>query len=145
MNTLNFTKKIVFLAVVLVAVVAFFYMRGLFSNKQVVREASDQIKIISTNPLVIENQVFLPTQNIEVTFNKPLVNEPETRVLFEPVVDFRKELSLDRKTIKIILNKPLQLGQGYTLFIKAGTKFEGGKDMENDQIFHFTTINYRGV
>lgn len=139
----RFIQKLIILIVVLSIVLVVVHQQKIF-NKPPNSPSEEKIMVLSTNPSPIDGQVLLPTQNLEVTFNKPLINEPETNVLFDPVVDFKKELSLDRKTVKIILNKPYQLGQGYTFFIKKGAKFDG-LNLEDDIIFHFRTINYRGI
>ena len=104
--------------------------------------------VVTTNPAAMKEKktvVVLPTQSIEITFNQPLENVPETRITIEPKADYKVELSSDKKTIKIIPITPYSLGQGYSLFIKADTKFDGKKTLGNDVDFHFATISYNGV
>ena len=109
---------------------------------------SDSITVVSTNPAPLKEKkevVVLPTQPIEVTFNQPLENIPETRITIEPKADVKVELSGDKKTLKITPNTPFALGQGYTMFIKGETKFDGKKTLGSDIDFHFATISYNGV
>ncbi len=109
---------------------------------------TDSPVVVSTNPPTMKEKktvVVLPTQPIEITFNQPLENVPETRITIEPKADYKVELSGDKKTIKIIPVTPYSLGQGYSLFIKADTKFDGKKTLGSDVDFHFATISYNGV
>lgn len=109
---------------------------------------SENIEIVSTLPAELKEKkdvIVIPTQVIEITFNQQLENVPETRVVIEPELKYKVELWNDRKTVRIIPDKALTLGQGYTLFIKGDTKFEGKKTLGQDIDFHFTTISYRGV
>lgn len=109
---------------------------------------SDNIELVSTNPegLIKKQEVIiLPNQSIEFTFNQPLENVPETKIAIEPTFEVKVELSKDRKTARLTPSKPFALGQGYTLFIKGDTKFEGKKQLGRDLDFHFSTISYKGV
>lgn len=105
---------------------------------------NDSPAIISTKPDPLEGAVIGGSETIELTFNKPLVNDP-ARVVIEPKVDFTVELSTDHKTIKITPKQPFPLGQGYTLTIKAGYGFDTREKLDQDIIFHFRTIKYQGV
>lgn len=110
---------------------------------------SDKLQIISTNPNPLEEATILPTQYIEITFNKPLfVSEFKHR--FDPEIDHEVKVINGRdyafgSTFRIIFKKPLELGGGYTLFILSTTKTEEGLGLPNDLIFHFQTIPYKGV
>ena len=109
---------------------------------------SDSIELTSTSPSQLkakQDVTILPTQALTFTFNQPLQNVPETRYTIEPKADVKLQLSDDRKTLTITPNTPYSLGQGYTLFIKGGTKFDNNKTLGSDQDFHFSTINYTGV
>lgn len=109
---------------------------------------SDTISVVATNPAPLKEKktvVVLPTQPIEITFNQPLENVPETRFVIEPKADYKAELSGDRKTLIITPITPYALGQGYSLIIKGETKFEGKKTLGSDVDFHFATISYNGV
>lgn len=109
---------------------------------------SDSITVVSTNPSQMKEKktvVVLPTQTIEISFNQPLENLPETKIVIEPKADYKVELSDDRKTLKIIPVTPYALGQGYSLFVKGETKFDGKKTLGSDVDFHFATISYNGV
>ena len=106
---------------------------------------SDPPKIISTKPDPLDNTVIPADQVIEITFNRSLQNVPEFRIRFDPVVDYKVELSGDRKTAKIIFNKPLDLGTTYNLDILPETKFDGVGNWGQDKSFQFRTIKYTGV
>lgn len=109
---------------------------------------SDSPVVVATNPEAMKEKktvVVLPTQTIEISFNQPLENIPETKIVIEPKADYKVELSGDRKTVKIIPVTPYALGQGYSLFVKGETKFDGKKTLGNDVDFHFATISYNGV
>lgn len=102
-------------------------------------------KIISIKPDNLNDSVILSSQVIEITFNKMLVNGPETKVVIDPKIKFNVELSDDKKTAKIIPLDPYKLGQGYTLIIKSEAKFEGGEILGHEESFHFRTISYQGI
>lgn len=105
----------------------------------------DKPKIVSTKPDPLEDTIISATDIVEITFNRPLENVGEFKSHIEPKIDYKVELSGDRKTAKIIPAKPYQLGTTYTLFIKPDTKFDGVGDWRQDKTFHFKTITYRGV
>ncbi len=106
---------------------------------------SDSAQIVSTKPNPLEDTIVGANDTIEITFNKPLQNTGEFKVKIEPKVDFKLALSSDRKTGKIIPNKPYELGASYTLFIGTDTKFDGVGAWGQEKIYHFKTIHYRGV
>lgn len=121
---------------------------GTSVNPVSLSQETDNIEIVKMTPEGLKEKkeiVIVPTQVIEVTFNKKLENAPETKIMTEPLAEVRIELSDDKKTARITPVKPFSLGQGYTLFIKGSTKFEGGKTLGSDADFHFSVINYRGV
>lgn len=107
---------------------------------------SQEPSLVATNPSPLEEAVIPPTQVIELTFNMPLENIPEFKHKFDPIsFKYKIELSFDKKILKIIPEKPYEPGLGYTLFIMSGTKFEGKKTLGKDIIYHFRTVNYKGV
>lgn len=106
---------------------------------------NDPPKIISTKPDPLENAVVAANDTIEITFNRPLENVGEFKVRLETKKDFKVELSPDRKTAKIIPFKPYELGTTYTLFIGPDTKFDGVGAWGQEKIYHFRTIQYRGI
>lgn len=106
---------------------------------------SDSPKILSTKPNPLEEAVLGANDTVEITFNRSLQNSAEFRVRIEPKIDFKIELSSDRKTAKIIPLKLYELGTTYTLFIGTDTKFDGVGAWGQEKIFHFKTIRYRGV
>lgn len=106
---------------------------------------SDPPQIISTKPDPL-NEIIIPaSEPIEITFNRPLQNVPEFKIRIEPKPDYKVELSPDRKTARIIFNKPLDLGGSYTLYIQSDTKFDGVGEWREDKTYRFRTIKYTGV
>lgn len=102
-------------------------------------------KIVSTKPEPLEEAIITANEVIEITFNRPLENVGEFKARIDPKIDFKVELSGDRKTAKIIPAKTYDLGAGYTLFIGTETKFDGVGRWGEEKIFHFRTIKYRGI
>lgn len=107
--------------------------------------ASTSPTIISTKPDPLEGTIIKADEIIEITFSHPLENEPEFRRRFDPEIEYKIEVSSDKKVVKFIPEKPYELGVGYTLFISPETKFEGGGKLDGEKTFHFSTIKYRGV
>lgn len=112
--------------------------------KQEIKEDAEP-QIVSTKPEPLEDAIVSATEIIEITFNRPLENVGEFKSRIEPKIDYKVELSSDRKTAKIIPTKPYQLGATYTLFIGPDSKFDGVGSWGKDQTFHFRTIKYTGV
>ncbi len=106
---------------------------------------SEKPKIISTKPDPLEESIIPATQVIEITFNKPVENVGEFKNRIEPKIDYKVELSSDRKTARITPLKPYELGATYTLFIGTETKFDGVGRWGEEKIFHYKTITYRGI
>lgn len=106
---------------------------------------NDKPQIVSTKPDPLEDSIVSATDTIEITFNRPLENVGEFKSRLEPKIDYKVELSSDRKTARIIPTKPFQLGTTYTLFIGTETKFDGVGRWGEEKIFHFKTIKYTGV
>lgn len=102
-------------------------------------------KILSTNPDLSNNPVISPTQVIEINFNKPLLNAPETKIRFDPELKYKIELSDDKKVAKISPIETFGLGQGYTLFILSSTKLENGSELGKEYHYNFQTIEYKGI
>lgn len=130
-----------------------YFIKGSTASKRMVAPSSapqvqkdDQKPMItSTKPNPLEEAIISATEVVEVTFNRPLENVGEFKVKIDPKVDFKIELSGDRKTAKIIPTKPYELGSTYTLFIGTETKFDGVGRWGEEKIFHFRTIKYRGI
>lgn len=150
------TKKVLLLLVLIITAVSLFYSykksahtNGAVPAPSETPKQSDISKeaprIISTKPDPLEDTIISATDIVEITFNRPLENVGEFKSRIEPKIDYKVELSGDRKTAKIIPAKPYQLGTTYTLFIKPDTKFDGVGDWRQDKTFHFKTITYRGV
>ena len=138
---------LVALGLLLIAV----FSSGIYSNSHEqaentgVQQADGKPMIVQTNPKDLDQSTILPNQTLEIYFSEPLENVPETRWSVEPQADYKAELSDDRKTLKLIPNTPLNLGQSYTLFIKAETKIEGKKTLDKEYQYHFKTIDFKGA
>lgn len=102
-------------------------------------------KIISTKPDPLEDNIISGSDTVEITFNRPLENVGEFKSRIEPKIDYKVELSGDRKTAKITPLKPWALGTTFTLFIGTETKFDGVGRWGEEKVFHFRTIKYTGV
>lgn len=106
---------------------------------------TDKPQVVSTVPDSLEDTIVPATQVVEITFNRSLENSGEFKLKIEPKIDFKIELSQDRKTARIITSKPYELGSTYTLFIGPETKFDGVGRWGEEKVFHIHTIKYRGV
>ncbi|KKQ81574.1 MAG: hypothetical protein UT04_C0069G0001, partial [Candidatus Daviesbacteria bacterium GW2011_GWF2_38_7] len=106
---------------------------------------SDKPQIISTKPDPLDETIISAAEIIEITFNRPLENVGELKVKIEPNIEYKVELSGDRKTAKIIPVKPYNLGASYTLSIGPDSKFDGVGSWGKDKTYHFRTIKYTGV
>ena len=144
------TKKFLILIVLIFAFALAFY---LYKNSKPVNENNPKQedisqaspRIVSTKPDPLDENIISAMEIVEITFNKSLENVGEFKVRIEPKIDYKVELSGDRKTAKIIPAKPYQLGTTYTLFIGPETKFDGVGRWGEEKIFHFRTIKYTGV
>jgi len=149
-------KQIVILILILSAAGVLFIVKGNFKKadqenqklSQGKQPAEDELKIVSTTPDPLEGATILPTQNIEFKFNKQIaVSEFKHR--FDPNVDHNVEVNYNKQTnitiVTIKFSKPLDLGNGYTLFVLANTDSEDGKKLNRDYNYHFSTIKYKGV
>lgn len=149
-------KQLIILLVGLVgAILILIFQRGIYSQESSTTsttptpvtnsQSSEEPKVIATNPDPLENAVVLPNQTIEITFNLPIENIGELKNRIEPKLEYKIELSSDRKTAKFIPTKLFSLGHGYTIFILPDTKFDGKKVLKQEIIFHIRTIEYRGI
>ena len=114
-------------------------------------EISDnQLKIIATNPNPLDDATILPTQSIEITFNK-IIPKSEFKHEFSPEIPSHEVEALNGpdanngSVMKINFKEPLQLGAGYSLTISSGTRTGDGKSIDKEYIYHFKTIQYKGV
>lgn len=153
-------KKIgIFILIILIAGGLFFLVKNTSltkpNNPQTPSEAktnqpsqvsqTDKPQIVSTKPDPLDENIVTAAEIIEITFNRPLENVGEFKSRIEPEIEYKVELSGDRKTAKIIPAKPYPLGTGYTLFVKPDTKFDGVGNWGEEKVFHFRTIKYSGV
>ena len=141
-------KNIIIIIITIIIVILGFVLRQ-NPNKPTSLPQKEELKIISTNPNPLENTTILPTGTIEISFNKPIVVS-EFKHKFDPELEHEVEIinginnSLGH-TFKISFKKPLKLGSGYTLFILPNTHTEDGLKLDKEIIYHFKTIEYRGV
>lgn len=156
MTRLNSKQLVVAILIILGIILTFFFLRGTKQSDPPLSAAKNNSQptvvsqnappqIVSTKPDPLDDTIISATEVIEITFNKPLQNGPEFKVKIEPEVDFKVELSGDRKTAKITHSKPFELGKSYTLYIGPDTKFDGVNNWGQDKTFRFRTVRYRGV
>lgn len=154
----NLKRKIIAIVGIIGTLLIFIFYRGLggkpenIENKksqdqEVQQTSQDENKdiITSTKPSPLNEATILASQNIEVTFNYPIQNIPEFKHRIDPKLDYKIELSSDRKTVKIIPAKQFELGTAYTLYIQPGTKFDGRTELDKEILYHFRTVNYTGI
>lgn len=146
---MNFKRKLIIVLAVIGSLLILIFKYGLGikteTNTGTVDPEAEGIKIIMTSPDKLEDATILPNQTISITFNKSLESSAEVKISMEPPIEYKIELSEDQKTFKLTPKNVYLLGNGYTLKILGGTKFDGKKELGRDEIFHFRTINYRGV
>ena len=149
---MSFSKKITIALLILtsLAVIMFMSQKPPESTKTEVQtkpqvSETDSPQIVSTNPDPLEDNIVSATQVIEISFNRPLQNSGEFKLRIEPKIDFKIDLTQDRKTAKISFVKPLELGLTYTIFIGPETKFDGMGNWGQEKIYHFKTVKYTGV
>lgn len=152
MHNLSLKQKLIAAAIIIGSALILIFTQGLHPTEETPRieeptsnNSSTEANVVSTNPSPLDNTTILPTQSIEITVDTPLQNEPETKINIHPEIEYKLELTNNRKTIKITPNDTWGLGTGYSLSIKTETKFEQGKKLNEEKIYHFMTINYRGV
>ena len=143
--------KIIIIIIIILGPLAIFAYSQIKPESETSKETipsisdNDSPKIVSTKPTPLEEATVPAVDSIEITFNKPLQNPSEFKVRIEPKIDFKIELSSDKKVGKIILEKPLDLGMSYTLYIGRDTKFDGVGEWGMDKEFHFRTVSYKGI
>lgn len=149
---INLNRKIMVALVILAAAVAFFLRGVIFKSAPTQTSPSptpatqnDSPKIVSTKPDHLDEAIISGTEVIEITFTRPLENEGEFKRRIDPKIEYEVKLSQDRKTVSIIPKKPYELGTSYTLFILPDSKFDGGGRLDEEKIFHYHTIRYRGL
>lgn len=151
MPNFSLKQKIMVAIAIIGALLILLFQRGIYSKEssepvtqENVVNTHEQV-VISTMPSPLEEAIIVPTQVIEITFNLPLENVGEFKNRLEPKSDYTIKLSDDRKTVKIIPAPLFQLGTTFTLFILTDTKFDGGKRLDHELIYHFKTLEYKGV
>lgn len=106
---------------------------------------NEEPKVTATYPDPLDQAILTPSQSFNITFNYPLENQGELKLKFDPKLDYKIELSADRKTAKISPTSSFQIGNTYTLTIGPDTKFDGKKTLGHDILYHLKTIDYQGV
>lgn len=154
MMNISKTKLLLGLLLIGLAAIAFFFYKsnqtGQPEKKGIPTETAKQDdsipRVVSTKPDPLENTIVSATEIVEITFNKPLQNSGEFKLRMEPKIEYKVELSGDRKTARIIpLKDGYALSTTYTIFIGPDTKFDGSGNWGQDKVYHYKTITYRGV
>lgn len=144
-------KLVGIIVIVILSAVGFFIFKKQAAPKAEIQQTTTPTKedsspkIVSTKPDPLENTIIPADGIIEITFNAPLQNSGEFKTRIEPKVEYKIELSQDRKTAKIIFQQALELGRSFTLFIGPETKFDGVQNWGQEKIYHFHTVSYKGV
>lgn len=148
-------KPLLVIVIFLTTVIAFFIwnQKGKTSEKQAnqtpqasfLPSAKDPPQIVATKPDPLNDNIVSGSDIIEITFNRTLENVGEFKVRIEPKIEYKVELSGDRKTARVIPTKPYPLGTSFTLSIGPDTKFDGVGNWGQSKDFHFRTIKYTGV
>lgn len=147
-------QKIILAVLIVIGAILIYNFQNLLPSKSQSQKPIEQTpapsqnespEIVSTKPDPLEDTIITATEIIEITFNRPLENVGEFKLRMEPKIDYKLELSGDRKTAKIIPVKPYHLGTGYTIYIGTETKFDGIGRWGEEKIFHYRTIKYTGV
>ena len=153
MNILR-SKLLIFIVIIILGLVfIFLWVKDKNSQpqppKEVTQEQSDNLRVVSTKPDPLDNSTILPTDSLEITFNKP-ISVSEFKHHFDPEVEHEIE-AIGQSTpkgsyqFKISFKKPLELGAGYTLFVESRTKTNSGETLDHEYNYHIKTIGYRGV
>ncbi len=158
MNNLSLKQKIMIVVGIVGAILIAIFQHGLYSKPAPVSLNSNTLQnspttlpktnlpqIISTNPSPLEEAIIWAMQPVEITFNTPLENIPEFKYRFEPEVKMEVKLSNNNQTVTFTPKEPLKLGSVFTLFISPESKFQGKKTLGKEYIYHFRTIEYKGV
>ncbi|MBI3485835.1 Ig-like domain-containing protein [Candidatus Daviesbacteria bacterium] len=152
-NNLSLRQKIIGAIIAIGLILIAIFQNGLYHIPQNSTAASSNLvqktpdnshpQLLSTKPE--DGAIIKPDQIIELAFDQPIENKGEVKHTLTPKIDYNLDLTSDRKTIKLAPVKTFELGQSYTLTIKQDTKFDNGKRLDHDIIYHFNTIAYSGV
>lgn len=148
MNKKTIISIIIALGLLLIAI----FSSGLYGSpsqkseptSQQTDENSKEVKVLSTTPEKLHGSTLLPTQIIEIKFNKVLNNDPAD-LKIEPETKYNAHVTDSGKTLRIEPLEPYKLGSEYTITIKQGYDLQDGNKLDKDIIFRFRTIEYRGV
>lgn len=154
---MNFLKSKLFifgiLAIILIAIGLYFYNNqeiALVTSSQQTQNQSqdpDKIRLVSTKPegLLEGTKIILPTQEIEITFSHPLENRDEMRRKLSPEVEYDINLINDKKTAVIKPKIAYPAGTEFSLIIQGNSKFDGKRELGDEYILHFKTIEHKGI
>lgn len=155
LNNLSLKQKIIGIVIAIGLLLIAIFTHGLYGKNSVpsprvksafVESASQNPYVVSTSPANLKDGAVVPSdQKIEITFSEPIENRGEVKNTLDPQTEYEIQLSNDKKTVKLLTKKPLELGKSFTFTIKSDTKFDSKKRMDSDQVFHFNTISYQGV
>lgn len=146
------SKLVIIISIILIAAALIYsYQQSKTRNRPNNNQGQEkQLKIVSTNPEPLNEATILPIQNIEITFNMPIVKS-EVKHKFDPE-NLEYDLEVVNgintnygQTFRFKFKKPLKLGSGFTLFILPNTHSEDGIKLNQEFIYHIKTINYQGV
>ena len=143
-------NKLIILIAIFAAIASILFLR--LPKESDIKQTTNEIQylqIISTSPSPLDEATILPTQAIEITFNKPIFRS-EFKHKFDPEVDHDVEVVNEEnqeygKLLRIVFKKPLEFGSGYTLFIEQNTHSEDKQTLEKNYQYHFKTIKYSGI
>ena len=142
------------LFIIALGLLLFWKQNNLVTSKPVTQPAKNtvnlsQLSVVSTKPSSLDEATILPNSSIEITLSKQ-VSLSQFKYHFDPSIPNNIETigptSKDGAlAFRITFKKPLDLGQGYTLFIDPDTKTNSGTHLDHGYNYHFRTINYSGV
>ncbi len=151
-------KKIIILLVIIVGAVLLFLNKELLlsvkapdsndtNQSNTENFPPDKIRLVSTNPagLLEGTQTILPTQTIEITFSHPLENRDELKRELSPDAGYDINLINDKKTAVIKPKIAYPAGTEFSLIIHSNSKFDGKKELGDQYILHFKTIDHKGI
>lgn len=148
---MNSKKIIIIIVIASVFFIFVFYklLAGNINKNSVSESKKDEamqtgVVVTGTNPDPLENIIITENQIIKISFSDPLENIGEIKYKIDPKVELKVELSADRKTATLTPVKKFDLGNTYTLFITPDSKFDGGKRLSSDKVYHFRTVAFRG-
>ncbi len=154
MNVLKINKTGIGLIVALGIGLIVLFTRGLYSPLPAqkiginpsVSPGQEEVKVVSMIPANLNGSTININQEIALTFNYPIDEADKKFELFiTPDPGYKLQMSSDKKTVKVILNKSFELGQTYGIHISNEAPFQGKRRLKDDLDYTFHTITYSGV